>query len=80
MAPSIKFSRVRRFAWPVYSVTYGGAAAGFVAELPDGAWMAYLQTGPLAGRFASRAAAAEALTTAFVPVREYLGQQNHATS
>lgn len=80
MAPSIKFSRVRRFAWPVFAVSCDGAAVGFVAELPEGEWMAYLQTGPLAGRFATRAAAAEALTSSYVPLQEYRGRQEHATS
>ena len=80
MVPSITFSRVRRFAWPVFAVSCDGAAVGFVAQLPEGAWMAYLQTGPLTGRFPSRAVAAEALARSYVPVQEYRGRQKHATS
>lgn len=80
MAPSIKCSRVRRFAWPVFAVSCDGTAVGFVSELPDGEWIAYLQSGPLAGRFASRAAAAEALTRSYIPAPEYLARRKHATS
>ncbi|HLZ70230.1 MAG TPA: hypothetical protein VKV26_10030 [Dehalococcoidia bacterium] len=64
MAAALKFSRVRRFAWPVFAVSRGGETVGFVAQLPDGCWMAYRQAGTLADRFASRELAAEALAGA----------------
>ncbi|HZQ34453.1 MAG TPA: hypothetical protein VFD32_00870 [Dehalococcoidia bacterium] len=70
MAGAPKFSRVRRFAWPVFTVSWHGEAVGFVSQLPTGDWIAYRQTGPLAGSFASRTAAAEALTASLQPLPE----------
>ncbi len=70
MAGAVKFSRVRRFSWPVFGVSWNGDVVGFVSQLPTGEWIAYRQSGPLPGCFTSRAAAADALTASRQPLPE----------
>ncbi len=70
MVGAVKFSRVRRFSWPVFAVRWNGDVVGFVSQLPEGEWIAYRQSGPLSGSFPSRNAAADALTASLQPVPE----------